>query len=353
MITTLTPRNVRWGLCYAALGLVTAWLLFPFWQAFAWSLILAAVTWPLYRLVRKLLRNMPTLSAVVMTLLVIATVALPLTFTFVAISREAGPALTAVRGFVAAPPPPPAWLEPFPPLVGAYHQAISTLESGIDIQQDWLLSLLQPGTRVVAAAGKSLLQVLFALFTVFFFYRNGERYRTQAKAVFTHLLGHQVLRLIRPMKETLRAVFAGVILAAAAQGLVAALGYALVGLHAPVLLGVGTAIAALIPFGGVLIWGASAIGLIASGSLIKGGILAAWGILAVSNIDNLVRPLVISGTTRLPYLQVFFAFMGGLATFGLIGLFIGPALLAVWMVLWQEWVEAGEQEAHAMGELTA
>lgn len=353
MISNLTPRNVRWGLCYAALTLVSAWLLLPFWQAFAWSLVLAAVTWPLYRRVRKLLREMPTLSAVVMTLLVIATIALPLTFTFVAISHEAGPALSALKSALAAPPPPPGWLERFPPLVEAYHNAITTLQSGIDVQQGWMLSLLQPGTRVVAAAGKSVLQVLFALFTVFFFYRNGERYRTQAKAVFTHLMGNQVLRLIGPTKETLRAVFAGVILAAAAQGLVAALGYAMVGLHAPVLLGVATAIAALIPFGGVLIWGASAIGLIASGALLKGGLLFAWGVLAVSNIDNLVRPLVISGTTRLPYLQVFFAFMGGLATFGLIGLFIGPALLAVWMVLWHEWVEAGEQEVQEITELTA
>ncbi|MNX86679.1 putative inner membrane protein [compost metagenome] len=172
-------------------------------------------------------------------------------------------------------------------------------------------------------------------------YRNGDRYLVQAKAVLSHLLGERAERLLNPTKEAMRAVFAGVILAAVAQGIAAGLGFALVGLRAPILLGVATSLLALVPFGAVLIWGTAAAGLFFAGSTIKALILVAWGVLIVSSVDNLVRPLVISGTSRLPYLQTFFFILGGLALFGLVGLFIGPAILAVWMVLWNEWVEAG------------
>ncbi|MNT53237.1 putative inner membrane protein [compost metagenome] len=97
-----------------------------------------------------------------------------------------------------------------------------------------------------------------------------------------------------------------------------------------------------------MIWVPAAAWLVLQGNLWPGIGLILWGVLAISTIDNLVRPLFISGTTRLPYLQVFFAFLGGLAAFGLLGLFLGPAILSVWMVLWDEWsrpVKEGPAEA--------
>lgn len=344
MIGNIPSRSFLWAVCYAALAIVTLVLMRPFWEAVAWSLILAAVTWPAYSRLRAAMRGNDTVSAIVMSLLVIAAVAVPFTLTMASLLRELGPAFTSLMQLLANPPAPPSWLDRFPFLVTAYHDAFEAARSGSGFGREWIVSLARPGTRLLAAAGDTLLQGGIALFTLFFLYRNGDRYRAQARAVFTYLLGPSVGRLVQPTKEAMRAVFAGVILAAAAQGVTAGIGFAIVGLHAPILLGVATAVTALIPFGAVLIWGTSAAWLIATGSMVKGLILVAWGALAVSSVDNLVRPLVISGATRLPYLQVFFAFLGGLAAFGLIGLFIGPSILAIWMVLWSEWAAAGAEQ---------
>jgi predicted PurR-regulated permease PerM len=204
---------------------------------------------------------------------------------------------------------------------------------------EWLQPLLGPGTRALGAVARTLGQTVLAILTLFFLYRNGDRYQQQIAEVARYWLGDRANDLLVPIRGALQAVFIGVILAAAAQGLVALLGYLAVGLEAPFVLGAVTAVLAILPFAAVLIWGAAGVGLIISGAWIKGVALLIWGMLAVSSVDNLVRASVLSGTARLPYLQSLIALIGGLAVFGPLGLFIGPALLAVWIGLWQEWTQ--------------
>ncbi len=81
---------------------------------------------------------------------------------------------------------------------------------------------------------------------------------------------------------------------------------------------------------------------LAEGNYLDGIILLLWGTLAVSSVDNLVRPMVISNATRIPFLLVMFGVLGGLAAFGLVGLFLGPVILAVLIAVWQEWLEEAE-----------
>ena len=130
---------------------------------------------------------------------------------------------------------------------------------------------------------------------------------------------------------------AAALLQAGVQGLMAGLGYWVAGVRAPVFWGAATAVVALIPFGAPLIWGSIGAGI---------GLLL-WGALAVSWIDNLVRPLVISGVAKIPFRLVLFGVLGGLAAFGLIGLFVGPVILAILLALWREWdsVNADPQQA--------
>ena len=100
-----------------------------------------------------------------------------------------------------------------------------------------------------------------------------------------------------------------------------------------------TVILALIPFGAPVVWGSVSIWLLATGETWAGAGLAAWGALVVSQIDNLLRPLVISSATRIPYLLVLFGVLGGISAFGLIGLFLGPIIIAVLLAVWREWIE--------------
>jgi predicted PurR-regulated permease PerM len=99
-----------------------------------------------------------------------------------------------------------------------------------------------------------------------------------------------------------------------------------------------TAIFALVPFGTPLVWGSVSVWLLATGDTWAAAGLAAWGALVVSQIDNLFRPLVISSATRIPYILVLFGVLGGISAFGLVGLFLGPIVIAVLLAVWREWV---------------
>jgi predicted PurR-regulated permease PerM len=144
---------------------------------------------------------------------------------------------------------------------------------------------------------------------------------------------------------TTQAVVYALILGAIAQGVVAGIGYWIFGVDAPVLLGAVTALIALVPFGAPIVWGGLALWLLLTGNIWPGVGLLLWGILLVSWMDNIVRPLVISNATRMPFLLVVFGVLGGVLAFGLVGLFIGPVLLAVSIALWREWLEEHQPSA--------
>jgi len=131
------------------------------------------------------------------------------------------------------------------------------------------------------------------------------------------------------------------VLTALAQGLLAGVGYAGAGLANPVFLGVLTALVALIPFGTPFAWGGVCIWLLVNGQTWPAIGLFLWGTFVVSWVDNIIRPLVISNATQMPFLLVMFGVLGGLAAFGMVGLFIGPVILAVLVAVWREWLEAG------------
>jgi predicted PurR-regulated permease PerM len=194
--------------------------------------------------------------------------------------------------------------------------------------------------RLLGDLGLNALRFAVALLTAFFLFRDGDRLLAEARRVLQGLLGERVHGYFEAAGSTTRAVVYGLLLAALVQGVMAGLGYWVAGVAAPVFWGATTALVALIPFGAPLIWGSIGIWLLARGDTAAGVGLLLWGALAVSWIDNLVRPLVISGVARIPFLLVLFGVLGGLAAFGLIGLFVGPVILAILLALWREWAAA-------------
>lgn len=325
-------------------------ILQPFLTAVAWAAILVYVAWPLHERVIARVGGRRIWAALAMTALLSLLLGAALLWLVVLLQREGAVALreavALLRAGVALP-------EPITriPWIGPWLQE-RLAELGGD-RAAWGRQLAEWGeqwgervgtqvVRLLGDLGLNALRFAVTLLTAFFLFRDGDRLLGQARRVLKGLLGERVDGYFEAVGSTTRAVVYGLLLAAAAQGAMAGLGYWVAGVSAPVFWGVTTALVAMVPFGAPLIWGSIGVWLLVSAETAAGIGLLLWGALAVSWIDNLVRPLVISGVSRIPFLLVLFGVLGGLAAFGLIGLFVGPVILAILLALWREWAAAAE-----------
>ncbi len=339
-----TPVWVRRTLVAGLLGgllVVGIVVMQPFMVPIAWAAILTYVSWPLHLRVLARLRGRRSWAALVMTLFLTLVLGISLVWLGLMLRAElvdTGRAAAAMLRSGASLPEPIARV----PWLGPWLQE-RLLELGAD-RAAWGRQLSdfaeQWGGRAMRLAGDlglNLLRFGFALLTAFFLFRDGDRLLEQLRRILHDLLGDRVQTYFKAVGDTTRAVVYGLLLAALAQGLMAGLGYWVAGVSAPAFWGAATAVVALIPLGAPLIWGSIGVWLLVQGEIGAGVGLLLWGALVVSWIDNLVRPMVISGVANIPFLLVLFGVLGGLAAFGLIGLFLGPVILAVLLALWREW----------------
>jgi predicted PurR-regulated permease PerM len=188
--------------------------------------------------------------------------------------------------------------------------------------------LLSWGARAVSNFISFVLASVVVFFTLFFLFRDGGSMKEHAAAVLP-LNREQGKRLFARISDSIIANVYGCLAVGAAQGSLASLAFWILGLPSPVLWGVVTALFSLVPIiGSGAVWGPAAAILIINGHWWKGLILLGWGAGVVGQVDNLVRPYVISGRTQLNTLLVFFALLGGVEAFGVMGLFIGPVVLS-------------------------
>jgi predicted PurR-regulated permease PerM len=180
---------------------------------------------------------------------------------------------------------------------------------------------------------------------LFFFYRDGRSVWLQIRKVALHFGVVDLDLYADAVGMMARSIFLGIVVAAVMQGVVAGIGYRIVGVGAPVVLGALTALLSVVPlFGTTLVWGPLVIWFLINGQFWQAAIMVAWGVLLVHPIDNVLRTILISGTARMPLLLVLFGVLGGLIAFGLIGIFVGPIILAVARVAWQRWVSPVSRE---------
>ncbi|MDE2121194.1 MAG: AI-2E family transporter [Betaproteobacteria bacterium] len=342
--STQAARRAALGVLLVLLLGLGYLVLRPFLASMAWATILGFSSWPLYERLRLRLPRHPNTSALLMTLALALAFMLPVLWLGVLLRNEIARALVELGARMAAGPLQlPESLARLPLIGGVLQDLLrDATREQVTAQlraSAWSTQAAEQAVALLGGAGRNAAKFGFALLTLFFVYRDGERGLRQARAVFRHLLGDRVDAYLQAAGDMTRAVLWGLLVTALAQGVFAGIGYWWAGLPAPVLLAALTALFALAPFGTPVVWVPAALWLLVQGHPGAGFGLLLWGLLVVSWVDNLLRPMVISGSTRVPFVLVVFGVLGGLAAFGLVGLFLGPVVLAVLLAVWREWLE--------------
>lgn len=326
------------------LAYLTYTILDPFLVSVAWASILVFVTWPLYQLLLRRVGGRRNLAASIMTLFMALLLVGPLAWILVILQSELHDIYVQLSALLSQPElPVPEWLRSHAPwasheLEQLWLRAHANPASLKDPLQALLnLSMSHIGS-IAGGITRNVAKILFTLFTLFFFYRDGLILLSHIRRALLQMLHHHGERYLRAAGDMARAVVIGIVLTALAQALLAGVGYAVANTPNPVFLALITFLAALIPFGTPFAWGGVTLWLLASGDMVSAIGLALWGALVVSSIDNVIRPLVISNATEISFLLIMFGVLGGLAAFGMIGLFLGPIVLAVVASIWQEWL---------------
>jgi predicted PurR-regulated permease PerM len=336
-------RPLLLAILLVGLALLCLMILAPFIAPIVWAGILAYASWPLYRRLRRLLHGYRTLAALLMTLILGCAVVLPVLWILVLVQGELITAYQIVSKYLAQGPPAlPDFLLRIPWLgdklqdtMNQYAADPSTLAKQFSA---WLLSWASDLGRVLGSVGRNIVKLTFTLLTLFFFYRDGDTIAAQSDQVIEGFFAERLNPYLVTAGKMTRAVVYGLLITAITQGVLAGIGYRVVGLAAPVLLGFLTGILSIVPLvGTAIVWLPVGLYLISTGLVWKGIVMLTWGAVLVHPADQVLRPILISNATRVPFLIVMFGALGGLQAFGLLGLFTGPVVLAVAMALWREW----------------
>jgi predicted PurR-regulated permease PerM len=341
-VATLT--RVLLGCLLGALTLLCAIILRPFLAPLAWAVVLAYVTWPGYCLIARLCRHRLTLAATAMTILVTAVLIGPISWLILLLQDQIGDAYQAVLtfrtagGFVL-----PDFVRKVPWFGEAMQRAFERYAADPLLIRQLLIEWAQHSRAellgMLGGTGRNLGKLLLTLVTVFFLYRHGNNLVLQASRIVERFFRDRLRRYFRAAGAMTRAVVYGLLATALAQGAMAGAGYWFTGVRAPLVLALLTVLLALVPFGAAFVWVPVGLGLLLYGQVAAGIGLLLWGALVVSWVDNLIRPMVISGTSQVPFLLVMLGVLGGLSAFGLIGMFVGPVALAIATAVWREWLE--------------
>lgn len=348
-----SPPIARW----VALAVVTAvvaylcWLIVaPFLDVILWAVVLVVAFQPLHRRVRARVKS-PVRAAAVSTLLVLVTILVPLLIAGTVMVHDAvrlGRTLQANHGTLIDPRTSPA-----------LDRAIAWVGGHLGVSPDDRRAYVADKARQLGGIilGKSLgvlgnvlgvvVQAFMVVFTMFYLFRDGPRLRV-ALGDLLPLERHQARDVFQRAKDVILASVYGSLVIAAVQGTLGGLAFWVLGLPSPLLWGVVMILLSIIPMAGsAIVWVPAAIYLAATGHWAKAVILTLWGAGVIGTIDNLLRPRLVGGRTRLHDLVVFFAVLGGIQVFGILGAITGPVIAALAFTLVEVWRESRRAPAVA------
>ena len=317
----------------------------PFIGAILFAGVLCASTWPAFVWLRNRWHGRGAAAAFAFVLAMIVAIALPVALAAQSFIVHSADAVEMLRRFLDEPAAakPPRFIQAIPligPWLDEYAQRLlQSREELVALGK----RLADPArTLLVAmggAIGQGFIQVLVAIFVAFFFYRDGDEVRRLLSEATARLAGHDHgPRLIATAQSAVKGVVYGLIGTALAQAAVALVGFLLVGVPGAFLLAALTFVLSLVPMGPVLIWGGVAVWLYMNDGTGWAIFMVVYGVAVISSVDNFVKPILMSRAGNLSMLLVVLGVFGGAIAFGFIGLFVGPALLAVGWSLTKAWL---------------
>lgn len=345
-LSQTTPQQLSQLALAAVIILTCVYVLSPFFAPIGWAVVLAIATWPLYqrfqnRLPPNARRDIaPLLFTFAITLVFIV----PVLWGVLEMGRELNQLVIWLRDSDHGGVVVPDYLDRIP-FVGAsiaeWWRTNMIAEGGMSsrfahvdtatlarITQRTAIFLVRSGTFFVVT-----------ILTLFFLFRDGQSFGRRLQVLVRRVLGRKGLELSHLMIVAVRGTSDGVVLVGIGVGTLLGLGYALTGVPHAGLLGSLTALFAMIPFGAPAALALACLFLVAQGAVTFAIGLGVFGSVVIFVADHFLRPVLIGGNAKLPFLWVFLGIFGGLATFGILGLFLGPTVMVALVSLWREWTQ--------------
>ncbi len=348
---SIPPRTLRIfsGIFILALAAAIWIVVRPFAIPLLWSIVLVSATWPLYRRLSYSMPRHPHLAALLLT----CSIGIVLLFVTVVVPVKMAMELRGIVGNMASLdvgvlPEKVGRLPVVGPPLARYLQAtIADPELFATLLRENSETVVNVAAIVASNVSSTMVVVLGALVGSFFLFCNGETLAGHVVTILRRALGHDVSPLLITAHETVRGAAYSVVATAIVQGALAGVGYTMVGVGAPILLSLLTMLASFVPFGPPCLYIPIALYLSLMGDVpwYYGVGLMIWGVGVVSLVDNFLRPLFISQQTQIPGVLVFVGVLGGVIAFGLLGAFLGPALIAIAHQVWLDFAEDGRLDA--------
>lgn len=323
---------------------LTLFIIHRFIPSLIWGGIIAVATYPMYRRWARFFGQQKDIAAFLFTTLLTIVFIAPLSWLVSVVVKDLQIFLNYLQTLNRHGGEIPSFLEDLPLLgktLGTYWDKHLSEPGHIKHLISNLHLSLTPVSYYIKRIGLSLahrgFQIGFTLLILFFFYRDGERITYAINKVGENCLGHKRWdHYARKLPQALRGTVNGTILVGLGVGILMGICYAWVGAPGATLLAILTGIAAMIPFVVPVVFAAVALMLWSHGSLLGAVIVVVWGTFVMFMADHFIKPVLIGGSIQLPFLAVLFGILGGLETLGLLGLFVGPIVMVLFITLWQE-----------------
>ena len=327
----------------------SVWLLHGFIPAILWAVVIAIATWPLRAKVAEKTGLGNIGVAAIMTAAAAVLLFFPIVYALVLAASDLG-ALTAwvldvQKSGIAVP----EWVHLIPKMgdQAASWWAVNLSDpAGLSVflgttEHAWIKEIAQNlGTQ----AAHRLVTLIFTIVTLFFLYKQGNDLSKKGLTLLEKLAGESGKRYALQASTAVRATVNGIVLVGLAEGFVIGLSYWIAGAPHSAILGLSTGALAMIPFAAPLIFSGVSVILVAQGNMVAAVSVFSFSMLVLAIGDHVLRPKIIGNSVELPFLWVLLGILGGVEVFGLIGLFIGPALMALVVMMWNDLTEAKNRE---------